>query len=161
MYPYTFKLQSPPKYFQFDTIHLSRLFFHCSEQFLEVSILKPFSASAIFVSPLPLWQNVFFWGLFSFGETKNKVARDKIRWLGRVGREGYTVFGQNLLNTQHGIGRCAEMWNGQTCCKSLQENTLELNTASHNNTSWYTDTDGFLEHSPSRGSLYYKGPSRR
>ena len=30
---------------------------------------------------------------------------------------------------------------------------------SHNNTSWYTDTDGFLEHSPRRGSLYYKAPT--
>ena len=40
---------------------------------------------------------------------------------------------------------------------SLQKNSLKPNAASHNNTSWYTDTDGFLEHSPSRRSLYYKG----
>ena len=33
-----------------------------------------------------------------------------------------------------------------------------LNMASHNNAIWYTDLDGFLEHSPSGGSLYYKGP---
>ena len=31
--------------------------------------------------------------------------------------------------------------------------------ASHNNASWYTDTDGFLEHLPCGGSLYYKGPA--
>ena len=35
---------------------------------------------------------------------------------------------------------------------------MHPNAASHNNASWCTDTDGFLEHSPSRGSLYYKGP---
>ena len=33
-----------------------------------------------------------------------------------------------------------------------------MNAASHNNASWYTDTDGFLTHSPCAGSLYYKGP---
>ena len=32
--------------------------------------------------------------------------------------------------------------------------------ASHK-VSWFSDTDGFLEHSPSRGSLYYKGPAFR
>ena len=43
---------------------------------------------------------------------------------------------------------------------SLQKkNSLKPNTTSHNNTSWYTDTDGFLEHSPSMVSLYYRGPT--
>ena len=37
--------------------------------------------------------------------------------------------------------------------------SLMPNTAFHNNTSWYTDADGFLEHSPSWGSLYNKGPT--
>ena len=36
---------------------------------------------------------------------------------------------------------------------SFQKNLLKPNTASHNNASWYTDTNGFPEHSPSRGSL--------
>ena len=39
------------------------------------------------------------------------------------------------------------------------KNSLKPNSASYNNASWYTDTDGFLEHSPSGGSLYYKGPA--
>ena len=43
--------------------------------------------------------------------------------------------------------------------ESSKKNSLKLNTASHNNTSWFTATDGFLEHSPSGGSLYYKGPA--
>ena len=40
-----------------------------------------------------------------------------------------------------------------------KKGSLKPNTASHNNASWYTDTDGLLEHSPSEGSLYYKGPN--
>ena len=41
----------------------------------------------------------------------------------------------------------------------FQKHSLKLNAASHTNTSWYTDTDGFLEHSLSRGRLYYKWPT--
>ena len=37
--------------------------------------------------------------------------------------------------------------------------SLKLNTAFHNNTSWYTDTDGFLEYSLIRESRYYKEPA--
>ena len=48
IYSYTFKLQSPSKYSPLNAIHLSRCFFHCSQQFLNVSILMPFSASAVF-----------------------------------------------------------------------------------------------------------------
>ena len=48
IYSYMFKLQSPSKYSPFDAIHLLRFFFHCSKQFLNSSILMPFSASAIF-----------------------------------------------------------------------------------------------------------------
>ena len=36
---------------------------------------------------------------------------------------------------------------------------MESSAASHNNGSWCADTDGFPEHSPSGGSLYYKGPA--
>ena len=42
---------------------------------------------------------------------------------------------------------------------NFQKNSRKPNAASHNNTSWYTDTDGFLEHSLCKGSLYYKGPA--
>ena len=46
-------------------------------------------------------------------------------------------------------------WNGQMHWKSLQnKNSVKPNVASHNTTSWYTDTDGFLGHSHSRWSLY-------
>ena len=59
-------------------------------------------------------------------------------------------FGLKLLNTQCGahIERVFK-----------KTNPLKPNAASHSNASWCTDADGFLEHSPSRGSLYYKGPA--
>ena len=41
----------------------------------------------------------------------------------------------------------------------LKKNSLMPHAASHNDASWGTDRDEFLEHSPSRGSLYYKGPT--
>ena len=75
-------------------------------------------------------------------------------------------FGHKQLNIQHGVGRCAHKsrttkW-GNTF-RVFKKNSLKQNTASHNNASWCTDTDGFLERSPSRESLYtIKGlPSRR
>ena len=41
----------------------------------------------------------------------------------------------------------------------VKNRLLKPNTASHNNASWYSDTDGFLEHSPIGGNLYYKEPT--
>ena len=40
----------------------------------------------------------------------------------------------------------------------ILQNSVTPNAASHSNASWYTNTEGFLEHSPSEGSLNYKGP---
>ena len=39
-----------------------------------------------------------------------------------------------------------------------RKNSLKVNAASHNNASWCTDTNGFLEHIL-WGSLYYKEPA--
>lgn len=50
-------------------------------------------------------------------------------------------------------------WNEQWHWKSLKKNSLKLNSASHNNANWHTDINGFLQHSPSRGNLYSKGPT--
>ena len=73
------------------------------------------------------------------------------------------VFGQKLLHTQCGVGRCVHKAPSMKWANvlSLQKNSLKPNAASHDNASWYTDTDGFLEHSPRGGSLYYKGPAFR
>ena len=49
IYSHMFKLQSPSEYSSLDAIHLSRPFFHYSKQFLNSSILMPFSACVIFL----------------------------------------------------------------------------------------------------------------
>ena len=76
-----------------------------------------------------------------------------------MGDGGHAIFGQKLLNTLLRMDRCARKshimkW---TNMLSLKKKSLKPNTASHTTTSWYTDTDGFLEHSPS-GEGLYKGP---
>ena len=78
-----------------------------------------------------------------------------------MGHGGHAVFGQKLLNIQGSVGRCTHKSPimKRANVLSLQKNSLKLNTASHNSASWYTDTGGFLEHSPSVRSLYYKGPA--
>ena len=72
------------------------------------------------------------------------------------------MFGQQVLNTQCIVGRCAgksPIVKGVKAFECSKKNSLKPNTASHKNASFYTDTDGFLEHSSSGGNLYYKGPS--
>ena len=41
----------------------------------------------------------------------------------------------------------------------FKKNSQKPNAASHNKANLYTHTSGFLEHSLSGGSLYYKGPA--
>ena len=94
-YSYMFKLQSPSKYSPFYAIYLWRLFSTAqnslwTHQFWCLLVLLPF-----FISPLPHQQNVSLGGLFSS------------RWIRRVGQGFHAVFGQKLLNTQQGAGRCA------------------------------------------------------
>ena len=83
-YSYMFKVQSPSKYSLFDAIHIPRLF-STVQTVLNSSILTPFSASAIFFSPLPHQQNVSLRGILSSRETKKKFLGSKIKWLGRLG----------------------------------------------------------------------------
>ena len=134
------------------------------KQFLNSLALMPFRAFAVFVSPLPHWQNVSLWGHFSSRKTNKKFAQSEIRWIGRVQHGGHAVFGQKLLNTQCIVGRCAHThssWNRQMRWNTLQKKSRKLNATSHNNASWYTDTDGFLEQSLSGESLSYKCPPSR
>ena len=49
------------------------------------------------------------------------------------------------------MGKCVE--------RIFKKISLKPNAASHNNASWYTDTDGLLEHSPSEGNLCYEEPT--
>ena len=111
------------------------------------------------VSPFLHPRNVSLWGLFSSRET---VAEGNI---GLVWQVEYRVM--PFLDTNYwtlsAVWETVQInhpwWNRQRHWKSLQNNSLKPNAASHNNASWYTDTGEFLEHSPSAGSLYYKGPT--
>ena len=105
-------------------------------------------------------------------QKKKKKERKKLKshlcwnrvneWIGRIGQRVHDIFGQNLLNTQCGVARCARKtpvvkW--ANALKVFKNIPLKPDASSHNNASWYTDADGFLEHSRSGGSLYYKGPT--
>ena len=157
-----FKLQSPSKYSPFDTIYLLRFFFS-SKQFLDSSVLMAFSVSAVFYFTSFALAKGFPLRTFLIQGNKQKkccLGRE-IRGAVRVGHKGQVIFGQKLLNTRHTVSRRAHKspimkWANTL---SLQKPSLKLNTASQNRASWYTDTDGFLEHSPRGGSLYYKGPT--
>ena len=64
---------------------------------------------------------------------------------------GHTDFGQKLLNTQHGCGSCASKWRLESS-KTIHRSQRQPLTTQPSG----TDTDVFLEHSCSGGSLYYK-----
>ena len=149
-----FKLKSSSKNSPFDTIHLLRYFFHCSKQFLNSFIFIPFSASAIFcftTSTLAKWfplKTSFIQG--------NKKSHWGWDWMNRSeGNWCHAVFGQKLLNTQSGVGRWAHKSPEMGKCL---ESSKKIHWGCYN-ASWYTDADGFLEHSPGGGSLLYKGPA--
>ena len=79
IYSYMFQLQTPSNYFPFYAIHLSRSFFPMAQNsfwthwFWCLLVLLLF-----FVSPLPHWQSVSLWGLFSSRETKKNVVQGEI-----------------------------------------------------------------------------------
>ena len=83
IYSHMFKLQSPSKCSPFDAIHLSRPFFHHSEQVLNSLILGPFSACGIclfvcFASSTSAKH--FPWRIFLIQGNKNKscLGRDQV-----------------------------------------------------------------------------------
>ena len=85
-----------------------------------------------------------------------------------MNREGgsrcHAIFGQKLLKTQHGMGRCAHklpIMQRVNVLKvfSIKKKSPKLNAASHNNASSSTDPDGLQEHSHSGGHLSHKAPA--
>ena len=148
-----FKLQSPSKYFSFGAVHQARLFSIAQNSFWTHRVWCLLVSLLFFVSPLPHQQNGSLEDFFHLGKQKKVAHRGtpvklffiKNCWIFSAGWAGA------LVNYPS--------WNGQTHWESLQKNLLKLNVASHNNASWYAATDGFLEHSPSGGSLYYRGPA--
>ena len=144
----------------FNAIHLSRYFFQCSKQCLNSSILMPFSASVVFCFTSSTSATHFPSRIFSSRETKNSHSgSDQVNREGGV--QGHAICGQKLLSTQHCVGRCAPRSPIMKWANVLKESSnkysLKLNTASHNNTSWYTDRDGFLEHTASGEACSTRG----
>ena len=155
-----FKLQSPSQC-SFDAMFLLRCVSTAQNHvwthwFLCLLVLLPFLFHLFHIG-----KTFPFEDFFHLGKQK-KIAQGNIQWIRRVGHEGHAVLAQKLLNTQGpqaGVLVNHPAWTGQTYRESSKKFSLKLNAASHNNASWYTDTDGFLECSPNRGSLYYKGPT--
>ena len=57
----------------------------------------------------------------------------------------HDIFSQNLLNTELGVGRCTcKLPIMKWALRVFKKMSLNPNAASHNNASWYSDTDGFL-----------------
>ena len=68
-------------------------------------------------------------------------------------------FGQKLLHTQCSVDRCAHKSPIMKRANMLRLFT-KFTEAEHSLYKLHTDTDGFLEHSPSwGGGLHYKGPA--
>ena len=120
--------------------------------FWRLSVLLPF-----FVQPLPHQPKCVPLRTFSSGKQTKKLLRPRSGEYGRWGigvmpflvKSCWTlsaVWADDLINHSSK--------NGQTHWKSLQKNFTEVE---HTTTSRFANTDGFLEHSPSGGSLYYKG----
>ena len=97
-----FQLQLPSKYAPFAAIHLLRLFFHCSKQLLNLSILIPLSISAIFCCHLFHIDKIFF-----FMQVNKKSCLVTLGKWGGVRHKGHAVLCQKLLNTQHSLDGCA------------------------------------------------------
>ena len=121
----------------------------------------PFSASAIFCfASSPSAKHFPLRTFFIRGkQTNKKGCSGQSGWRGRVGRRGHAIFGQKRLHTQCSVGRCTSpiMKRAKALKESSKKYSLKLNAASYNNASWYTDTDGSLEHSPGGGKPVLQG----
>ena len=121
-----------------------------------------FSVSAIFCFTSYTSAKHFCLRTFFIWAWKKKAIQGEIGYIhGCVGREGHVIFGRKLVNSQCQRGQaCLSITHHEWAnMLSLQKSSLKSNIASHNTTSWHTDTDGFLERSPTGGNLYYKGPA--
>ena len=91
-FSYMFILQTSSKCTLFDATDPSRQFFHCSKQFLNSSILMPFSASAIFCFTSSTSAKCFPLRISFIQGNKAKVAVVEIEWIGRVRHGGHAGF---------------------------------------------------------------------
>ena len=102
---YMFKLQSPSKYSPCSARQLLRLFSTAQNsfwihQFWCLLMFLPFLFHLFHVGKTVSLRTFFIWG------NNIKVSQGKIKHIGRVGHAGHASFGQKLLNSQRGVGRC-------------------------------------------------------
>ena len=96
-------------------------------------ILVPFSASVMLCFTFSTSAKYFPLRTFFIQGNKRKqtkVAWGETGWIVRVGHGGRAVFGQKLLNTQHGVVRCTRKspvmkWANMLKSQSLQKNFTE------------------------------------
>ena len=160
IYFYIFKLQSPSKYSPVDAKHLIKTFFPLLETVFElVNFCSSFCAASVFLFHcLHISKSLPFEDFSSRETKKSHSGQDQVNGQGEAHGSCWFLSktGQHLWA---GMPINHPSWNGHMHWKNLQKMSLKWNTASHNNASWYTDTDGFLEHPPSGGSLYYSRPT--
>ena len=132
------------------TLHLMQYtygdtFFHCSKQFLNSLVLMPFSAYAIFCITSSTSAKCFLLRTFFIqGNTqKSHLGWDQVNRQGRACRVIFTKHWWILSTVWAGVLINHPSCNGQTRWV-FKKNSLKLNAASHNTTSWYTATDEFL-----------------
>ena len=102
------------------------------------------------------------WGLFSSRETTKKSHWGGTRCIESVGHEGHAIFRQKLLNTQQSVGRCTYKSPITKWANTLKESPKKKFTeakCSFSQCRQLVHWSRFLGHSPSEGSLYYKGPA--
>ena len=125
IYSYMFKLQSPSKSSPFDAVHLWRRFLYCSKQFLNSSILMPFTASAVFCFNSSMSAKCFPVRTIFIQGDKKKFTWGKSGWIGRVGHRGHAVFGYavkscwTLSTVWAGVLVHDPSWNEQTRWRRL------------------------------------------
>ena len=127
-----FKLQSPSKYSPFDAIHQLKSFFHCSEQFLNLSILMPFSAFAVLFHLFHISKMFPFEDFFHPGKHTQKSCSGQ-NWVNREGRV-MLVLVKNYWPLSTGVDTCAQklpIMKWANMLRVFKKNSLKLNAASH------------------------------
>ena len=154
-YSCMFKLQSPSKSSPLDAKHLSRCFSTAPNSFWTCQFGCYLSASAVFCfTSFTLAEDFFHPGK----QTKKSFRVRSGEWEG-WGLEDMLFLVKNCWTLSMVWAPKSPTIKWENLLKESSKNSLKPNRASHNNAIWHSDTDGFLEHLLSGGSLYYKGPT--
>ena len=127
-------------------------------------ILMSFTASADFCfACTTLAKHILLRTMFIWGNKKKSFGRDGVEREGGA-RESCSFCSETAEHSVQCGQVCSQVTHhkmGKHIERVFKQNSLKRDAPSHNSASWHIDTDGFLEHSPSRGSLYYKAPTPR